>query len=74
MGKDDCLDALEVMGTILMFTPIITAFPLIFYAVTTGKNVSLNEGAYIAGSMISAGFITLIYVSVKRFREYSAKR
>lgn len=71
MDESNGLVSLKVMGTILIFTPIIVALPLIFYAAITGKNVSIGDGgaAYAAGLMITAGLITLIYVSIKRFRE-----
>jgi len=68
---DDYLRALETMGTILMFTPMIVAVPLILYAVLTGTNIGIgNSGAgYSAGLMVIAGLVTIIYVSIKRFED-----
>ncbi len=70
MGGNNYSDSLRIMGTILIFTPLIVALPAVFYAAVTGKNVSLGDGgaAYAAGLMITAGLITLIYVSVREFR------
>ncbi len=66
----ECLNSLRVMGTILTFTPLIVALPFIAYAVITGKNVSLGDGSagYAAGLMIMAGLTTLIYVSIRVFK------
>jgi len=71
MGKNDQLVSLKVIGTILIFTPVIMALPPFLYAAITGKDVSIGYGGagYAAGLMITAGLITLIYVSVERFRE-----
>ena len=68
--NDGCLNSLRVMGTILIFTPLIVVLPAILYAVTTGKSVSLGGGSagYAAGLMIAAGLVTLIYVSIKEFK------
>ncbi len=68
--NDGCLNSLKVMGTILIFTPLIVAMPAILYAVTTGKSVSLGGGSagYAAELMIAAGLVTLIYVSIKEFK------
>ena len=62
--NDGCLNSLRVMGTILIFTPLIVALHTILYAVTTGKSVSLGDGS--AG--YAAGLVTLIYVSIKEFK------
>lgn len=68
---DDYLRALETVGNILMFTPMIVAVPLILYAVVTGTNIGIeNSGAgFSAGLMIIAGLVTIIYVSIKRFED-----
>ncbi len=68
--KNDQLVSLTIIGKILIFTPIITALPPVLYAAITGKNFSIGYGGagFAAGLMINAGLITLIYVSVARFR------
>ena len=70
MNDNDCFNSLRVMGTILIFTPLIVSLPALFYAVVTGKSVSLGDGGagYVAGLMITAGLITLIYVSIMEFK------
>ena len=68
----ECLNSLRVIGTILIFTPLLVALPAILYAVITGKNVGIggDGGAgYAAGLMIAAGLVTLTYVSVKEFKK-----
>jgi len=69
--SNDWLRALETMGKILIFTPVIVAVPLILYAVLTGINIGIeNSGAgFSAGLMIIAGLITIIYTSIKRFED-----
>ncbi len=69
--SNDWLHALETMGKILIFTPIAVAVPLILYAILTGTNIGIeSSGAgFSAGLMITAGIITTIYVSIKRFKE-----
>ncbi|WP_321417488.1 hypothetical protein [uncultured Methanomethylovorans sp.] len=56
--EDDCLHVLEVMGKILLFTPIIVALPSLLYAILTGTNVGIGDNS--AGLMMSAGFFILI--------------
>ncbi|MDW7728102.1 MAG: hypothetical protein SCH70_13560 [Candidatus Methanoperedens sp.] len=69
--SDNWLNAVEIIGKILILTPIIVSFPLIIYAILTGVNVSIGEAkaGYSAGLMIVAGIIALIYSSIKRFKE-----
>ncbi len=59
------------MGKILIFTSIAVALPLILYAVLTGTSIGIeNGGAGVsAGLIITAGLMTIIYVSIKRFKE-----
>lgn len=66
--SNDWLNAVEVIGKILIFTPIIVSIPPIIYAILTGVNVSIGDvgAGFSAGLMIFAGIIALIYVSIKR--------
>lgn len=68
---NDWLNAVEMIGKILIFTPIIVSIPPIIYAILTGVNVSIgdNGAGFSAGLMIFAGIISLIYVSIKRYKE-----
>ncbi len=68
---NDYLRALETMGVILMFTPMIVAVPLILYAVLTGTSIGIEDSGsgFSAGLMVTAGLVTIIYVSIKRFKE-----
>jgi Ca2+/H+ antiporter len=69
--SNDWLHALEIMGIILIVTPIIVGLPLILYATLTGKNIVMGDSGagYSVSLMITAGIITIIYVSIKRFKE-----
>ena len=64
------LAAIEVIGKILIFTPIIIAVPLILYAMISGTNISINDAGagYSAGLMITAGIIALLYVTVQEYK------
>jgi len=68
--SNDWLCALGIMGKILIFTPIAVALPLILYAILTRTNIGVEDGGagFSAGLMITAGIITIIYVSIKRFQ------
>ncbi|MBW6471247.1 MAG: hypothetical protein K0A90_08515 [Methanosarcinaceae archaeon] len=68
---NDWLSAVEIIGNILIFTPIIVSIPPIIYAILTGVNVSIGDvgAGFSAGLMIFAGIIALIYVSIKRYKE-----
>ena len=68
---NDWLNAVEIIGNILIFTPIIVSIPPIIYAILTGVNVSIGDvgAGFSAGLMIFAGIIALIYVSIKRYKE-----
>jgi len=73
-NSKDWLNAVEVMGYILMFTPIIISLPPIIYAILAGVSVGIDGGsgaAYSASLMTSAGIIAIIYVSIKRYKEKS---
>ena len=65
------LNAIEVIGKILVLTPVAVALPLILYAMISGNNVSVGgAGAgFAAGLMIFAGIIALLYAAVLRFKE-----
>ena len=73
--SNDWLHALEIMGKILISTPIVVGLPLILYAVLTGKNIVMGDsgGGFSVSLMITAGIITIIYVSIKRFKEARKK-
>lgn len=42
--SDECLNALQVVGTVLLFTPIIIAIPAILYAAISGKGIGMDVG------------------------------
>lgn len=56
---------LEVIGKILLLTPVIIALPILLYGIITGTNVGIGDSGagYGAGLMMSAGLFILIYVS-----------
>jgi hypothetical protein len=69
MGSDDYLHALETMGKILLLTPLLMAF---INLIVTGSGNGPNTGSevgYSAGLMTTAGFFTLIYTAILRFRD-----
>ena len=69
MGSDDYLHALETMGRILLFTPLLVAFiHLILTGFDNGPNMGPEAGSS-AGLMTAAGFFTLIYAAILRFRD-----
>lgn len=69
--SNEWLTAVEVIGKILIFTPIIASVPPIIYAILTGVNISIGgTGAgFSAGLMIFAGVIALFYAAIKRYKE-----
>lgn len=69
--KEDYLHALEVIGKILLLTPIIIALPILLYGILTGTNVGMSDisAGYSAGLMMFAGLFILIYVSYQSFRK-----
>lgn len=69
--QNDWLNSVEIIGKILILTPIIFGLPLILYAILGGANVSIgDEGeGFSAGLMIFAGIIAILYVSIKRYKE-----
>lgn len=69
MASEDYLHALETMGRILIFTPLLMSFILlIFGGFNSGPKLGPDAGFSI-GLMITAGILTLIYTSIQRFRE-----
>ena len=69
MASEDCLHALETMGRILLFTPLLMSIILlIFGSSNSGPKLGPDAG-FSAGLMITAGIFTLLYVSIQRFRE-----
>ncbi|AGB50678.1 hypothetical protein Metho_2539 (plasmid) [Methanomethylovorans hollandica DSM 15978] len=69
--EEDYLHALEVIGKILLLTPIIIALPILLYGIFTETNVGMDDSVagYSAGLMMSAGFFILIYVSYQIIRK-----
>jgi len=68
MGSEDYLHALET-GKILLFTPLLMSLiPLISGCPTNGPELGLEAG-FSADLMIAAGFFTLVYTSILRFRK-----
>lgn len=67
------LAAIEVIGKILIFTPVIMSVPLILYAIISGTSIGVGDAGagYSAGSMIMAGIFALLYVTVQ---EYKARK
>lgn len=64
------LNAIEVIGKILIFTPLIVALPLILYAIMrTNVGIGDDGAGFSAGLMIFAGILALLYVSVKQYKE-----
>lgn len=69
MGSDDYLHALETMGKILLFTPMLVAL-LLFIMEFQNKGPDMgSDAAFSFSLMTSAGIFTLMYVSIFRFRE-----
>jgi len=73
--SDGCLNARQVVGTVPLFTPLIIAMPAILYAAISGKNIGIDvgEAGFASGLMITAGFIIIGYVSIKKFKEAYCK-
>lgn len=69
--SDDWLKAVEIVGKILIFTPILFGLPPLIYYIFTGTSLSIGAGSngYSAGLMIFAGLVTMLYASVRRFKE-----
>lgn len=64
---NDWLSAVESMGKILIFTPLIIGLVSVICIFVTGSSPTIDySGAYL---MFQAGFITIIYASIKRFQE-----
>jgi hypothetical protein len=63
--SNDCLHTLEIIGKILLFTPIIVSVIPILFAMLTRNNIGIDAGAYSAVLMTSAGFFILVYVSIQ---------
>lgn len=64
------MDAVETMGKILLFAPIIVGLPLFLCAMVTGASVGIpGVGAgYSSGLMVSAGIVAMVYGAVKRYQ------
>jgi hypothetical protein len=74
MESEDYLQALETMGKLLLFTPFL-ALLLLFVSGGSKNNPGLGpETGFSVGLMISAGFFTLVYAAIIRFREGLRKR
>jgi len=65
--QNDWLSAVEVIGKILIFTPLIIALIDWISSFLAESSPTIDySGAFL---MFQAGFITIIYVSTKRFQE-----
>ena len=65
--QNDWLSAVEVVGKILIFTPLIVALISLICIFLAGSGPTIDySGAFL---MFQAGFITIIYASIKRFQE-----
>ena len=65
--QNDWLSAVEVIGKILIFTPLIIALISWISVFLAGSGPTIDySGAFL---MFQAGFITIIYASIKRFQE-----
>ena len=74
MESEDYLHALETMGKILLFTPFLVLL-LMFVSGGSKNNPGLGpEAGFSVGLMISAGFFTLVYAAIMRFKEGRSKR
>jgi hypothetical protein len=64
----DWLYPIEIVGKILVLTPIAMALPLLIYAILSGRNIGIEDagGGFSAGTMIIAGLIMIVYVILKR--------
>ena len=73
--SDECLNTLHVVGTAILFAPIIIALPAILYAAISGKGIGIDvgEAGFASGLMITAGFLIIGYVSIKKFKEAYCK-
>jgi hypothetical protein len=69
MESEDYLHALETMGKILLFTPLLMALIILIVAGSGNGPNSGSDAGYSAGLMSAAGFFTLIYAAVLRFRD-----
>ena len=71
----DWLDALTVMGRILILTPVALSLFALLYAVVVGENLVGTLGsdaggsAYAVGLIFLCGVIALTYAAIKRFRQ-----
>lgn len=73
--SDECLNTLHVVGTALLFAPIIIALPVILYAAISGKGIGIDvgEAGFAPDLMITAGFIIIGYIPIKKFKEAYCK-
>lgn len=67
----DWLDALTVMGRILLFVPIgVSLVGTLIFALSGGGGLEGSPAdAYIMGVIFLCGFVILVYVAIKRFQE-----
>lgn len=68
MMSDDYLHALETMGKILLFTPLILGL-LLFITGLSDSTPASHDSAFASGLVMAAGFFTLVYAAVLRFLE-----
>ncbi len=71
----DWLDALTVMGRILIFIPFFLGVLAVLYRLASGENIDETLGLDFVGSAAAVGLIflcgvtTLAYVAIKRFQK-----
>lgn len=69
-GNFDGLDALQTMGAILFISPVIPGIVLLIMSAFSGNtNLGVDGATYALGSIETAGIITILYVSAKRFTQ-----
>jgi Ni,Fe-hydrogenase I cytochrome b subunit len=69
MESEDYLHALETMGRILLFTPLIMSIILLIFGYFNSEPKLGPDAGFSIGLMIMAGLITLVYASIQRFRK-----
>lgn len=69
MGSDEKLQALETMGIILVFTPLLVGIPYFIMDLRSSGSGLGPASGYSSNLMMTAGLITLLYASIQRFRE-----
>jgi len=74
MEFEGYLHALETMGKILLYTPFLILLLLFVYGGSKNAPGLGPEAGFSVELMISAGFFTLVYAAIMRFKEERSKR